>query len=740
VLLPLTLRGELLAVFVARGATLRAPKTLLPHLSRQAEMVCEKLLLYKASKTDPGSGLMHDVHFFELVARELDAVSESMRPATEPARDEKLHGRRPSLGVIVLEAHGLDRLARKYGHVFVEQVLSDLAGASKIACPELTAAARLGRSTFALLLQGSTAATCRKAAKAIQEEAQRRFVLHELTEQRVAAGFSLGYACFPKDMTGPELENSPGEQARVLAAKARQAAKAAAEFSADGVFGYGQILERGGVVRRALPLGRLFVSLGRDVGAREGQRFLVWSAEAGPDLSALAATPDPASGAACPPGYKGEVVLLEADEESSLAEITHRNDPAATFGPGDRLTLVADHVLAKRPGCSPESAAPRKDPGTGLYSYPDFLVKHAAAHRGEDAFTLALLRLTPIFPEDAQASPDDIAARAAGLCAEFFGPEVFGGRFSLTSLIFHHPGLKASKAAEFYTGLCRRLVLELGVEVAVGLAPHPYLHYRKDAALENVRKALDYAVLLPHPHVGVFDSLAQTIHADRLFSQGDQYGAMEEYKAALLADETNTLARNSLGVCLARLGRRQEAKVCFETVLAAAPDDVMALYNLGHVCQRLGELDEAARAFRRHLKLEPGNLYSLIRLGQIAEAEEHYGQARKHFNQAAALEGGWGPTRRHLARLALKQDRLDEAREHLHKALLHDPQDAQCLNMLARLYLDLGEDPEIAEVLARQSVALKPDQKSYWEDLARAFATRGRDNDARESLAKAASL
>jgi predicted Zn-dependent protease len=111
--------------------------------------------------------------------------------------------------------------------------------------------------------------------------------------------------------------------------------------------------------------------------------------------------------------------------------------------------------------------------------------------------------------------------------------------------------------------------------------------------------------------------------------------------------------------------------------------------------------------------------------------------ARGYYQKAAGLPAGKGLSMRHLARVSLAQGRVDEGREFLHQALLHDPKDAFSLNLLARLYLDAGEDPAIAEVLARQSAALRPDQKQFWKDLARALEMQGKTEEARQALGRA---
>jgi predicted Zn-dependent protease len=92
---------------------------------------------------------------------------------------------------------------------------------------------------------------------------------------------------------------------------------------------------------------------------------------------------------------------------------------------------------------------------------------------------------------------------------------------------------------------------------------------------------------------------------------------------------------------------------------------------------------------------------------------------------------------RHMARLSVKRKDPEAAREYLHQALVHDPKDAFSLSLMARLYLDGGEDPAIAEAMARQSVALRPERTEFWGVLARALAAQGRDEEAKEALSRA---
>ncbi len=93
---------------------------------------------------------------------------------------------------------------------------------------------------------------------------------------------------------------------------------------------------------------------------------------------------------------------------------------------------------------------------------------------------------------------------------------------------------------------------------------------------------------------------------------------------------------------------------------------------------------------------------------------------------------------RPLARVAYKQGEIEATREYLHLALNADHNDHQAMHMLAKLYLDQGEDPQIAEVLARQSSALSPGRDAYWDTLVEALEAQGKAEEAAKVAARAA--
>lgn len=560
------------------------------------------------------------------------------------------------------------------------------------------------------------------------------------------------------------------------------------------VLSYGGILAEGGRVLETMPLSRMIVSLGKSAGARPGQRFTVWGyvLEA-PDSTAATSSGSGRNGPKVSRRYKGEVTLVDVRQNESTAELIYCDDPYFPPEAGDQLLLnslpglsgfeaVEGGAFYPAAGASLAAGA-HPDPGTGFLAWSDFLPRWCQEREKHDKFSLLLTRFglpdelpetsddggrdengDPAVNDGAGESPESTGSidkqweALLGRCAErfreTFGPDCLYGRYALNSFVVLVPGGDTAALAEKAARLGRELALdshlsiktgegktgETGLQSAFGIAPHPFLDFRKADVPDNAHKALEYALLLPEPHVGVLDTLALNISADRRFSLGDQLGAISEYKKALLCDEDNILAWNSLGVTLAGLGRHLEARRCFDEALKREADDFTALYNLGQLCQSLGEAAEAERLYLRCRELQPDNVYTVYRLGQLAEQRGNLAGARKFYEEAMRFPGGQLLTRRGLARLAIKEGRLEDAREELHEALLLNPNDALALQLMAGLYLDAGEDPRVAESLARQSAALRPDLKAAWQELARALEALGKHAEAREATIKAGEL
>lgn len=778
-LLPLW-RGETpLAVAMLHGVRVRETRQALPLLPAVADICLDLLERTRGERTDAVTGLATEHQLYARMEEEAARVREQLAdPTAEDSHGVSLH--RLCMGLVLVRMSNGRELAETYGYAFTDGLLRQVADALRAELPGNVMAARVGRFGMAMLMPSSSG---RKVCQRLAQEALRRMAGVErrcgVTRKLVRPRLCAGHAVYPQDMEGPEFGLSMYEQARRFMERARLAAREAAKSGLPGrIMSFARILQEGGVIVECLGMGRVRISLGLRAKAREGQRFAVWE----PDAEGRRR-------------LRGEVVLLLVREQDAVAETLQLTDAARPLAVGQRLALLdeaaafdgeegilaEDGRLPREDGggessarsagtADSDAAAPRSvadvtagteqpalcgsgDGLEGFLGHGDFM--RALRQHAEELnhFSLALLRLELGGQLAEGVSPCAALGQAAGFWRQGYagqgpaaGAGVLCGLYGGNGLVFYHPDTDGERLRPLYETICRALDAQ-GVRAACGLASYPFLRFRKGEMLECTLKALEYALLLPAPHVGICNSLALNISADRRYSQGDIFGAVEEYKLALLADEDNVLARNSLGVCMAALGRHHEARRHFLEALkrCAEPGQIaQTRYNLGTVCQHLGERRTAARYFRQCLAAEPEHLYAHLRLGQLCEEGGRRNEARRFYEEAARIEdslregkqdGGPSLARRYLARVAARQRRGGEARELLHEALLRDPNDAASMLLMARLYLDGNEDPSVAELLARKSVRLH-DTAEGWQVLARALRAQDREDEARLAEAR----
>ncbi|WP_243545070.1 diguanylate cyclase domain-containing protein [Pseudodesulfovibrio tunisiensis] len=740
-LLPLVFQGTLLGYFVARGVRLEAPSTAPAYIMRLASAALDKLALYRKSVSDPLTGLHTRDYFFHELEKAIGQVqgclvNGSCRAGIEAREvDLTFSG---TLGVIVLDLDCSQWINERYGYLTGDDIVSEVGRLLRTVCPKFVTASRFANDKFSILVPDAKPKACFQLAEVIRQGVSKLQFEDEVTGDLISITGSLGFVNYPQGLEGAQFRRSPAEQARILVRKAKKAVATAKSHGRNRVFGFGDILNVGGKVLEMLPMNRMAVSIGASAGARVGQRFLVRAPKSGRTAAAVITEDERITGR-YPAIYKGEVVLVEVQDEMAFAEVLHLADPSMTIGPGDRLKLVsASDALYEPP--AHEGGTPTRDHATGLFSYKDFLSQLASARQTPETFGLLLVRVLDQPREGAegyQEAMDRMASEAASIARGALGETAIGGRYGLGGVIFLLPDTAPKTLLARAHEIQEQAKARHSLRVAAGAACYPFLTFDRADILENCRKALEHALLLPDPKVAVFDSISLNLSADRRFMDGDIYGAVDEFKLALLADDGNLLARNSLGICYAQLGRFEEARREFEKASLLDPSDVLALYNLGWANHRLGRFDKAVAAYIRCLKVDSGHIYSLMRLGSLAERDGDLDMAETYYTEAAGLPGGQDLVLRPLARVALSRGDKDRTREYLHLALNADHNDHQSMHMLARLYLHTGEDPQIAEILARQAAALAPEKNAYWDTLIQTLEAQDKHEEAAKVSARA---
>jgi tetratricopeptide (TPR) repeat protein len=172
-----------------------------------------------------------------------------------------------------------------------------------------------------------------------------------------------------------------------------------------------------------------------------------------------------------------------------------------------------------------------------------------------------------------------------------------------------------------------------------------------------------------------------------------------------------------LGTTYLNERRYQRAVWWFEQTLAADPEELAVRPLHGVALYELGRLEEARAMFasilERRASFAPAHLW----LGRIAAELDHTEAARDHFATAIRIAGAGvestleAEARMGLAAVLLRHDQLAAARVELELAVALDPDLREAWFRLAHVAARLG-DPDAAARASERASAIDPRQPS----------------------------
>jgi tetratricopeptide (TPR) repeat protein/predicted Ser/Thr protein kinase len=217
-----------------------------------------------------------------------------------------------------------------------------------------------------------------------------------------------------------------------------------------------------------------------------------------------------------------------------------------------------------------------------------------------------------------------------------------------------------------------------------------------DGSLAAGREAVRLDPLFSVAH----DSLGTTLALKK-----DRVAAIEEFRTAVRLDPQFARAFNNLGVALKESKDLDGAIEAYEAAVAADPQYAMAHNNLGVALHIRGDLDGAVREFREAVRINPRYVTA-------------------HTSLALVLQDKWD---------------LDGAILAYKGAIKADPGNAQVLNNLGSLYIQLRRYPEAIEC-ARAALEIDPKYAHAHATLGVALGKAGDHSGARAALTQAARL
>ncbi|HID31103.1 MAG TPA: tetratricopeptide repeat protein, partial [Desulfobacterales bacterium] len=220
--------------------------------------------------------------------------------------------------------------------------------------------------------------------------------------------------------------------------------------------------------------------------------------------------------------------------------------------------------------------------------------------------------------------------------------------------------------------------------------------------------AFMHADLLGNGSVAIHDGLTWNVRGDEILSWGDLPGACKSYRLGLKSEPSNANLLNSLGVCLAELGRTKKAINAFSRAATTSSGNFMALYNLGGICFQKGDLKSAEKALKKALVLKPEDMRLAGRMAEVLiessrakEALEVLGPFVDRHDQPVP-----GAIFRILGKAYRVLNRWQDAKTSWQQAIKNNHEDSESIALLALGYLEETHDWETAAKLGQQAEAL----------------------------------
>ena len=724
--LPLMYQGNLLGIFIAQNVHPEEYQFLQSRITKAAELCLENLAMLKAKQSDTLTCLHNKEYFLSLLRSQLECISESF--IRKYVDDCNFSDYAAHFSLILINVDDFSRINSKLGYRFGDRVICNIAITLENELPLQATAARLEADNFAVVLPETSLAKANMTAEDLQAKICQTEHIYQPTQEVFKTTCSLSTIHYPGDFSVQHSNQDFHEQSFLLLEQAYQGIDAAKQRGKNLVQPYSDILKKVGIVSKNLTPNRLRVNIGSNLRAAAGQRYKVFSADRDMEGQSL----------------KGEIILLDIMEEESAADILYHNDPGTNLEPGDRILYASQEHSIRNffPAPVGSDSIPRE--AEQILPLPDF-IKYWHRHSSQARhFCMILLCITEHSAfesqNDAGSETSDIYSALSSALKAYLPSEGMVGEYSTNGLIIYLPHTNPEQAEEIACKIREEACKGNQASLTLGISFYPCFHFNKSEILTNCRKAFEHALLMPIPKLAIFNSTSLTISADRHFTHADLANAIEEYKGALLMDSGNHTARNSLGICYAKLGQLSSAFQEFQKIADQEPNNHYVLYNLGYTYLKLDRVDEAEQCFCKCLEYSgnheddpavPEQVFSLLRLGEIAERNQDPERARNFYGQALEGQEGAGHAYRFLGNLELKQGNWETAKNNLHQALIHNPRDAEAMYLLARIYLEQGEDPEVAESLAQKSIGIRPHVQHYRELLRQALLSQDKTQEAR---------
>lgn len=228
-------------------------------------------------------------------------------------------------------------------------------------------------------------------------------------------------------------------------------------------------------------------------------------------------------------------------------------------------------------------------------------------------------------------------------------------------------------------------------------------------------------------------------YADVWFSLSECAYSMGEYSLALTYIESaskflknNSALQNLQGFSLIGLGRLDEARVVFLSVLASYPNDVDARFGLAELDIFNGRITGAEKYYKDALSRQGQNKKALLSLALISYELGNTKAAKEFIEQALIYHNGESEVHFFAAYLAVKDGDLPEAENHCRNAVYLSPLDDKSLELLSLILYSRQKYTEAMDICDRR-IAINRNSSLAWYVKAKILEKQGNIEEALQS-------
>ncbi|MFN8005527.1 MAG: tetratricopeptide repeat protein [Terriglobia bacterium] len=216
--------------------------------------------------------------------------------------------------------------------------------------------------------------------------------------------------------------------------------------------------------------------------------------------------------------------------------------------------------------------------------------------------------------------------------------------------------------------------------------------------------------------------------AQKLLSEGNFQGAVQEYRLSLEDTPENEAAHFGIGLALTRLGKPDEAIQSYEAALHINPKLWEAELNWGIILINRKDFDGAIPHFRNVQKLEAGNFHANFLEGKAQEGAGRPTLAIPPFLRALSLakeEQDKVEVHTALGAIYFRQQEWKPAEEHLSAAKAGGRKDPQLDMSLADIYFQTDQLDQCEAIL--KPLAEEKNQDAHVQEMMAHLLSKKKD-------------